>query len=136
MWVLALAYENGRGVNQDTSVAIDYYKKGAELKHAGCMHSLGCYYIRGENVEKNNRKAFGLFKESAELGYGLAMRDVGRCYQFATGTPGNMKTAVEWYEKALEVIDDPELEQKTALFKMMGESEPDFGEDYPEDIEA
>ena len=25
-----------------------------------------------------------------------------------------MKTAVEWYEKALEVIDDPELAQKTA----------------------
>ena len=44
-----------------------------------------------------------------------------------------MKTAVEWYEKALEVIDDPELEQKTMMFKMMADADPSFGEDYPED---
>ncbi|WP_026499266.1 SEL1-like repeat protein [Butyrivibrio sp. WCD2001] len=61
------------------------------------------------------------------------MRDLGRCYQFASGTPGNMKKAVEWYEKALEVIDDPELEQKTMMFKMMANSDPSFAEDYPED---
>ena len=73
-----------------------------------------------------------MIKQAAEQGYGLAMRDLGRCYQFATGTPGNMKTAIEWYEKALEKIDDPELEQKTALFKTLADTDPEFYEDYPE----
>ena len=135
MWVLALAYEHGRGVSIDIGKAIKYYERGAELKHPGCLHSLGCYYSRGEIVKKDKKRAFSLFLESANLGYGLAMRDVGKCYQFAEGTTGNMKTAVEWYEKALEKIDDPELEKKTALFKMMSENEPNFGEDYPENNE-
>ena len=69
--------------------------------------------------------------KSAQQGYGLAMADVGRCYQFGNGVMGNMKTAVEWYEKALEVIHDPELERKTAMFKMIGENDEHWGENYP-----
>ena len=30
-----------------------------------------------------------------------------------------------------EVIDDPELERKTAMFKMIGENDEHWGEDYP-----
>ena len=92
----------------------------------------GGEYMSGENIKKDQKKGFVLIKEAAENGHGLAMRDLGRCYQFANGTPGNMKKAVEWYEKALEVIEDPELAQKTAMFKMMADADPDFGEDYPE----
>ena len=54
------------------------------------------------------------------------MRALGQCYQFGHGTLGNMKTAIEWYEKALEVIDDPELERKVMVFKTLGESDENF----------
>lgn len=91
--------------------------------------------MSGINLKKDYHKGFELIKAAAEQGYGLAMRDLGRCYQFANGTPGNMKTAIEWYEKALEVIDDPELEQKVMMFKMMGDMDEGFGEDYPEEDE-
>lgn len=131
-WTLALAYHHGRGVNKDINKAIEMYQKGAEAGSDSCKHNLACEYMTGENINKDQKKAFALIKEAAENGYGLAMRDLGRCYQFANGTPGNMKKAVEWYEKALEVIDDPELAQKTAMFKMMADADPDFGEDYPE----
>lgn len=132
-WTLALAYHHGRGVDEDMDKAIDLYQKGADAGSPACQHNLGCEYMSGMNVRKDAHKAFELIKTAAEQGYGLAMRDLGRCYQFANGTPGNMKTAVEWYEKALEVIDDPELAQKTAMFKMMADADPSFGEDYPED---
>lgn len=131
-WTLALAYHHGRGVNKDINKAIEMYQKGAEAGSDSCKHNLACEYMSGENIKKDQKKGFALIKEAAENGYGLAMRDLGRCYQFANGTPGNMKKAVEWYEKALEVIDDPELAQKTAMFKMMADADPDFGEDYPE----
>lgn len=34
-------------------------------------------------------------------------------------------------KKALEVIHDPKLERKTAMFKMIGENDEHWGEDYP-----
>lgn len=135
IWALALCYEHGRGVAKNVDIAIELYERGADLGHAPSQHSLACYYFRGDVLEKNNKKAFDLCMKSAQQGYGLAMADVGRCYQFGNGVMGNMKTAVEWYEKALEVIHDPELERKTAMFKMLGENDEHWGEDYPGDEE-
>ncbi len=131
-WTLALAYHHGRGVKKNIKKAIELYQKGSDAGSDACMHNLACEYMSGENIEKDTHKAFEMIKEAAENGYGLAMRDLGRCYQFANGTTGNMKKAVEWYEKALEVIDDPELAQKTAIFKMLVDSDVGFDEDYPE----
>ena len=134
-WALALAYHHGRGVKRDIDKAIELYQQGALAGSDSCKHNLACEYMSGENLKKDQKKGFALIKEAAENGHGLAMRDLGRCYQFANGTPGNMKKAVEWYEKALEVIDDPELARKTALFKMLADADPGFDEDYPESSE-
>ena len=133
-WILALAYHHGRGVEQDIDKAIEIYQKGADAGNAPCQHNLGCQYMSGENIEKDRHKGFALIKAAAEQGYGLAMKDLGECYQFAIGTPGNMKRAYEWYEKALEVIDDKELEQKVMMLGMISTTDH-FDEDYPEDNE-
>lgn len=132
LWALALAYEHGRGVEEDVEKAIECYRKGAELGHAPSQHSLACYYFRGDVLEEDHEKAFALCMKSAEQGYGLAMRDVGRAYQFGNGVDDDMSLAIEWYEKALEVINDPELEQKVAVFKMLEEG-GSFADDSEED---
>lgn len=131
LWVLALAYEHGRGVDKNSDIALEYYEQGAELGNAACQHSLGCYYARGDYLKKDNKKAFELFQKSAAQGYGLAMKDLGRCYQFGTGCMGNMKTALEWYTKASEVLDDPELDQRVMAFQSLANVDPSWGEDYP-----
>ena len=133
MWTLALAYQHGRGVDEDMDTAIEYYTKGAEIENAACMHSLGCEYMNGQNIKKDKKKGFELFKAAAEQGYGLAMRDLGFCYQFAKGCTGNMKTALEWYEKALEVLNDSELAQRVEIFKQLSTLDEHWGEDYEED---
>ena len=132
LWALALAYEHGRGVDQDVDKAIECYRKGAELGHAPSQHSLACYYFRGDVLEEDHDKAFALCMKSAEQGYGLAMRDIGRAYQFGNGVKDDMSLAIKWYEKALEAINDPELEQKVAVFKMMEEG-GSFAEDFDEE---
>ena len=131
MWILALAYEHGRGVEKNIEKAVDYYKRGADLGHAASQHSLGCYYARGDFLEQDNQKAFELFQKAADQGYGLAMQALGRCYQFGTGCTGNMKTALEWYTKASEVLDDPELKARVMAFQSLEDVDPDWGEDYP-----
>jgi len=133
-WTLGLIYQHGRGVSADLSKAAEYYRKGSDLGNAECQHNLGCMYLNGEGMRKNRKKGFGLVKASAEQGYGLAMKSLGMCYQFAWGTEGNMKTAVEWYEKALEIMDDPELKEKVMMYKALSGADG-FDEDYPEDDE-
>ena len=134
MWNLALAYEHGRGVRKNMKKAIELYTQGADIDNPKCLHNLAICYLRGDIAgfdefgDEGQEKAFQLLTKAAEQGYGLAMRDLGRCYQFATGTECDMKKAIEWYEKACEVLDDPELEMKTSHFKMMLELVEDDNE--------
>ena len=130
LWALALAYEHGRGVSKNQSIALEYYEQGAEIGHASSMHSLACYYLRGDVLEQNMKLGFELIIRAALIGNGLAMRDAGRCYQFGNGCMGNMKKAVAWYKKALEVIDDDELARKTSTFEMMLGMDTEMDEDY------
>ena len=133
MWALALCYDHGRGIAANPSAAIKWFREGANIGHASCQHSLGCKYMIGDVIAKDEELAFDLFMKSAQQGNGLAMRDVGRCYQFGNGVADDMKLAIEWYEKALQVIDDPELERKVAVFKMLDFS---YAAEEPEAVES
>ena len=128
LWTLALAYEHGRGVEQDRKTAFEYYKKGAALGHERSLNSLGSCYAQGDVVEQNIRMAFELFLRAALLGDGEAMSNLGRCYQFGNGCFGSMKKAMAWYRRSLELIQDEELEQRVAMFEMMPDMDDD--EDY------
>lgn len=133
MWVLALAYHHGRGVEKNMDQAIALYKKGADLGNADCMHNLGCEYMSGEHLWKNEKRGFEYVKRAAEKGNGLAMYNLGRAYQFGNGCIGNMQKALEWYEKAQEVLQDPEIEQRVMAFRSLSEIQPDFDQDYDEE---
>ena len=119
IWILALAYEHGRGVKENKAKAIELYTKGANSGHASSMNSIACYYLRGEVKGKTKKDAFDLFKTAAEKGNVDAMRNLGHCYQFEDGTEYDMSQAIKWYEKYLEYRDDPELEKKVAVFKTL-----------------
>ena len=131
MWVLALAYRHGRGMNQNIDTALKYYKQGAELGNAACQYGLGCYYTKGDYLKKDNKKAFELFRKAAVQGHGLAMKELGRCYEYGNGCKGNMKTALEWYTKASRVLDDPELDRRVMALQSLAEIDPSWEEDYP-----
>ena len=118
-WVLALAYEHGRGVIENTEKALEYYQKGAELGNPDCQLNLGLCYIEGKKVPEDKVKGFEFCLKAAEQGHGGAMKAVGSCYQFENGVQYDMKKAIYWYEKALEVIDDPELAKKVMIFKTL-----------------
>lgn len=123
MWVLALAYEHGRGVEYDQEKCIEYYKKGAELGDAACQNSLGCIYLDGRGVLKNEKRAFNLFTQSADQDYPLAMRSLGYCYQYGYGCKESMAKCVYWLERYLEYEDDPEIRQKAFVFKSLADDE-------------
>lgn len=137
-WTLAMAYENGCGVEEDSEQALQCYRKGSELGHPACIHTLGSFYLSGDYLISDVDKGFGLCLQAAEMGYGPAMQTVGRCYQFGDGVPSSMKTAMEWYDRYLATHDDPVFAESVAYYKSIPglaedggmELGPDFYTEY------
>ena len=101
-WPLALAYEHGRGVAQDTERAIELYRKGTEGGNAPCQHSYGCYLMRGDVLEQDPEQAFELFEKSAAQGYALAYRSLGHMYETGEYIEPDLEEELENYEKACQ----------------------------------
>lgn len=123
-------------LQDDKKSVFETYKKGADMGGAKCIGMVGKAYLLGEGVEADNKLGFRYSLEAAEKGVAFAMVNVARCYQFAIGVKGNMKTATEWYGKALEAEYDPGLERRVDTFRQMSEIDPDWGNDYEESEET
>ena len=65
---LGVCYENGHGVPQDYSKAVEWYRKSAEQGHAAAQYNLGVCYYNGIGVPKNTKKAMVWLRRAARLG--------------------------------------------------------------------
>ena len=50
-------YDNGRGVAQDYSAAVKWYRMAADQGHAGAQNNLGIMYCGGQGVPQNTSEA-------------------------------------------------------------------------------
>ena len=130
-WVLAQIYEQGLGKTEDFERALAYYQRGCALGHAGCMHSIGCLYLQGDYLISDVEQGIELCMKAAEQGYGPAMLTIANCYQFGNGVPSSMKTAIEWFEKYLEIDDDAELRHMIAHYRTIAGLTDDTGMETP-----
>ena len=102
-WILALAYEHGRGVEEDAEKAVKYYQAGADMGEAHCQHSMGCYYLNGTaGVKTDRNKAAELCKKAAEQGYELSMFTLAKAYENGYFGEYDYGKMLEWGEKAAE----------------------------------
>ncbi len=65
---LAVLYEYGRGVVQDTEAAVELYEAAAEQGHVDAQRNLAFAYERGWGVEKDPVKAFRWYQRAADQG--------------------------------------------------------------------
>ena len=135
IWVLARCYEQGCGVDEDTELALQYYGRGCDLGHSGCMHAMGCFYLRGDYLVSDPQRGIELCTRAAELGYGPAMLTMGDCYQFGDSVEPSMKMAVQWYEAYLENHEDAELAHQVMHFKSIPGLVDDTGMAMPFEME-
>src|SRR5437899_236299 len=54
---LGLAYQNGRGAEQNDALAVDWYRKAAAAGNSEAQNDLGVMYMNGWGVEKNKEEA-------------------------------------------------------------------------------
>ena len=95
---LARLYENGTGVSQNDSEALEWYRKAAEKGNAEAQLELGKRYFEGRGVSPNEDEAVKWYTKAAENGNTDAQLALGDRYFVEQ----KYSAAAKWYRKAAE----------------------------------
>ena len=62
-------YRKGAGVGKDDAVAVDWFRKAAELNNASAQNNLGYMYEQGFGLTKDETQAVQLYTKAAHAGW-------------------------------------------------------------------
>ncbi len=97
---MGMMYKNGLGVEQDYTMAMEWFEKSAALNDSTAMSNIGFLYGDGLGVEQDYAKAMEWFEKSAALYNSHAMNNIGYLYENGFGVEQDYAKAMEWYEKS------------------------------------
>ena len=80
---------DGRGVPQNDSEAVRWYRLAAERGLAEAQNNLGTMYRNGDGVPENDVEAVKWFRLAAEQGLAEAQSNLGVMYDVGEGVPEN-----------------------------------------------
>ena len=61
-------YDSGRGVRQDYTKAVQWYRKAAEQGNVEAQHNLGAVYVNGQGVHQDHKIAKEWYKKACDNG--------------------------------------------------------------------
>lgn len=99
---LAEAYEDGKGVHQNYTLAAKWYRKAAEQGNAAAQNNLGNMYRAGSGVEKNKEEAVRWYRLAGRQKNASAMFNLGTAYYNGDGVEVDDVTAYAWFLLAEE----------------------------------
>jgi TPR repeat protein len=94
---LGLAYQNGRGVEQDDSVAVEWYRKAAAAGNSEAQSDLGVMYMNGWGVDKDKAEALRWYHLAAKQKNAHAMFNLGAAYYNGDGVGIDDARAYAWF---------------------------------------
>ena len=97
---LALRFQIGDGVRQDSRQAAHWFRQAAEQGDPNAWLKLGAYYCNGVGVARNEEQAAACFEAGAELNLPEAQLQLGFCYQHGRGVSRDSAAAERWYRLA------------------------------------
>ncbi len=97
-----MGMEHLRGVNvvQDTEVAVDWFRRSANLNYAPAQYQLGLAYLNGQGVTGDKPWAMFWFGTSAYGNHARAQHQLGLAYLNGDGLPMSAKWAWQWLKLA------------------------------------
>ena len=104
--MVGYCFDEGKGVEQNWTKAVEWYTKAAKKGHSYAMNNLGYCFEKGEGVEQNLAKAVEWYTKAAEKGHSAAMKFLGYCSEKGRGVEQNLAKALEWYTKAQDAGDE------------------------------
>ncbi len=82
-------FEEGKGVQQDSTRAVAWWRKAAEQGYVDAQINLANSLIAGDGVEQDLGKAAGWLKKAAGNGSARSRYKLGKMYSFGMGVPKN-----------------------------------------------
>ena len=100
---LGECYENGAGVAHDSTLALKWFQKAADLGDGNGWVRLSRYYLTGSaGVTKDTARYFSIRKDWANQGCPDALSALAVAYEFGLGCKADTAKALELYEKAIK----------------------------------
>lgn len=93
-------YEHGKGVAQDMSEAVKYYRKAAKDGSAEAQFTMGVLSYEGNGVKRDLAESVEWFRSAAMQGLAQAQYNLGNAYRAGEGAEQDFDLALEWYHKA------------------------------------
>ncbi len=90
-------YFYGRGVTQDDTEAVAWFRKAADQGDAIAEFLLGNQYANGKGVPQDYTEAMIWFQRAAEQGHPVAKLFLGVMYAEARGVPQDYVRAHMWF---------------------------------------
>jgi TPR repeat protein/predicted esterase len=100
--ILACCYYFGRGVNNNYSEAVKWFRKSADQGVLDSIDMLGVCYEMGRGVDLDYSEAFKWYSKSAEKGHPSSQMSLGRFYQEGKGVKKDETEAVKWFRKSAD----------------------------------
>ena len=99
---LGVCYHDGKGVTQNYSQAMYWYRKAADQDYYYAQYNLGVCYYYGLGVTTDYYQAVYWYRKAANQGYADAQCNLGYCYHHGKGVTTDYSQAVYWYRKAAD----------------------------------
>jgi uncharacterized protein len=96
-YALAVMYDLGEGVPQNSKEAVKYYRFAAEQGFADAQNNLGVAYDQGEGVGKDFKEAMRWYLLAAERGNKDAPNNIGVLHMIGFGVPRSFVKAHTWF---------------------------------------
>ena len=96
-YALAVMYDLGEGVSQNSKEATRYYRLAAEQDFADAQNNLGVAYDQGEGVDKDFKEAMKWYLLAAERGNKDAPNNIGVLHMIGFGVPRSFEKAHTWF---------------------------------------
>ncbi|KAH3763273.1 sel1 repeat family protein [Pelomyxa schiedti] len=103
-YLLGVIYSLGVGVDKDTTLAAEYFRKGVSQGSVLSMRNLALCYLKGNGVPKNENEAFRLFKMGASMNSAPCQTEVATCLETGEGVGQDITEAVRMYSVAAQQV--------------------------------
>ncbi|HEX7289262.1 MAG TPA: tetratricopeptide repeat protein [Candidatus Angelobacter sp.] len=107
---LGRAYEDGMGVEQSDTKAVELFRKAAEQGNAQAQNSLGVMYALGRGVERNREEAVRWYRKAAKNGLSEGFYNVAISYFNGEGVNEDLALAYA-YMTIAESRGNPQASQ-------------------------
>jgi TPR repeat protein len=116
---LAWMYLTGKGVRQDHTEAVKWYRRAAEQGDVTAQYNLAYAYAIGRGVTKNDAEAAKWYRKASEQGDASAQTELGLKYEKGEGVNRDTSLAYMWWHIAAQKGSEKAAENKKRIASEM-----------------